>query len=694
MPDSSAASPSQASSQGPSQTPPPKTVAAAPAPDASRAMTLFVMIVATLYFGKEVLVPVTLALLLAFILAPLVELLRRIHLGRVPSVLLGVLLALGLVSAVGGVIGTQVAELSKGLPQYAATVEKKVEAVRSYTIGRFSDLAASVGMRAPAPAAATAAAPAPGLAASGRGAVAGGVAAQGTDPLLAQPAAPTAPAPAAAAPAATASAGSSPLDLAYRYLSPILSPLATLGIVFIVAVFALLQREDLRDRLIRLVGSNDLHRTTIAIDDGGRRLSKYFITQLCVNSAFGVVIGTGLFFIGVPNPVLWGILSALLRFVPYVGSFIAAGLPLALAAAVEPGWTMVAWTAALYVVVEGLTGQVLEPLLYGHSTGLSPFSVVVAAIFWSWLWGPVGLILSTPLTLCLVVVGRHVARLQFLDVMLGDRPALTPIESFYQRILAGDADEAQDHAEELLKEQSLSAYYDGVALKALQLAANDSKRGVLGHDQLDRIKGTVKALVHGLDGHGDAWPAPSKKDGAGSDADVRDEDVSNEDAPGGEHPAPHAADPASVPEGHLPASWRMPAAVLCIAGRGPLDEAAADMLAQLLSKHGMNGRVVGHEDVSRDRITRLETSGAVMACISYLDIAGSPAHLRYLIQRLRARLPGGTPILVGLWPTDDTALTDKAMQASVGADYFVSSLAESVTACVDAAGKVEAREAA
>ncbi len=205
-----------------------------------------------------------------------------------------------------------------------------------------------------------------------------------------------------------------------------LSPLATLGIVFVVAVFALLQREDLRDRLIRLVGSDDLHRTTLAIDDGRRRLSEYFVTQLCINSAFGLIIGIGLFFIGVPNPVLWGILSALLRFVPYVGSFIAAVLPLGLAAAVEPGWSMVIWTAVLYVVVEGATGQVIEPLVYGHSTGLSPFSVVVAAIFWSWLWGPIGLILSTPLTLCLVVMGRHVKKLEFLDVMLGDRAALTP----------------------------------------------------------------------------------------------------------------------------------------------------------------------------------------------------------------------------------------------------------------------------
>ena len=272
-------------------------------------------------------------------------------------------------------------------------------------------------------------------------------------------------APSSTAPAATAPS-TSPFALAERYLSPVLSPLATMGIVFVVAIFALLQQEDLRDRLIRLFGATDLHRTTVAMDDAARRLGKYFLTQLAINVAFGLVIGVGLHLVGVPNPVLWGMLSALLRFVPYIGSFISAGLPLAMAAAVDPGWSMAVWTAALYVVVELTVSQVVEPLLYGHSTGLSPFAVVVSAIFWSWLWGPIGLILSMPLTLCLVVLGRYVDRLKFLDVLLGDRPALTPIESFYQRILAGDADEAQDHAELLLKDRSLSSYYDEVALKA------------------------------------------------------------------------------------------------------------------------------------------------------------------------------------------------------------------------------------
>ena len=470
------------------------------------------------------------------------------------------------------------------------------------------------------------------------------------------------------------------MKMAEEYLSPILSPLATFGIVFVVAVFALLQREDLRDRLIRLVGSDDLHGTTVAMDDGARRLSTYFLTQLSINTAFGVVIGLGLLLIGVPNPVLWGILSALLRFVPYVGSLLSALLPMALAAAVEPGWSMVLWTASLYVIVEGLTGQVIEPMVYGHSTGLSPFSVVVAAIFWSWVWGPVGLILSTPLTLCLVVMGRHVKRLEFLDVMLGDRPALTPVESFYQRILAGDADEAQDHAESLLKERSLSTYYDEVALKGLQLAANDAGRGVLDHDQLDRIKTTVKTLVDGLADHDDKQPPAADRDNGPDDASEDEPDL------------PRNPDPESAPaaEQGLPPAWTAEHAVICIAGRGPLDEAASAMLVQLLGKHGLSGRLVGYAEVSRDRIETFDVTGAVMACVSYLDISGNPAHLRYLLRRLRQRLPKGTPILVGLWPSDDPVLKNEQTRSAIGSDYYTSSLKEAVDSCTDAARKAAA----
>ena len=250
-------------------------------------------------------------------------------------------------------------------------------------------------------------------------------------------------------------------------------------IVIVVAIFILLQKEDLRDRLIRLVGSSDLNRTMLAIDDAGRRLSRYFVSQLAVNATFGLVIGLGLSAIGVPSPAVWGVLSGILRFVPYVGSVLAAFGPLGLAAAMDPGWSKAAYVALLYLVVEPLTGYVVEPLLYGHSTGLSPVSVIIAAVFWTWIWGPIGLILSTPLTLCLVVLGRHAKPLEFFDVLLGDRPALPAVDRFYQRILADDPDEILDQAETLLANQPLVDYYDEIVLQGLKRAADDQARGIV-----------------------------------------------------------------------------------------------------------------------------------------------------------------------------------------------------------------------
>jgi predicted PurR-regulated permease PerM len=375
----------------------PKVIRALVPADAAKSTTLFVMIVSILYFGRDVLVPITLALLLAFVLAPLVTGLRRFHLGHVPSVLLGLFLALSIILALGAVIGSQVAQLSENVPQYVVTIETKVAKIRNYTVGRLADMADRVGSQR----AKTAAMP-------------GFVADQRAASL-----------PQAPGSMFSNQTGPAPLDLAQRFLSPVFSPLLTLGLVFIVAVFALLEQEDLRNRIIRLLGSKDPQLAKVVIDDGTRRLSKYIRTQLTVNTSFGVVIGIGLMVIGVPNPILFGILSALLRFVPYVGSLISALLPIALGAAVDPGWSLVLWTGLLYLVVESATGQVVEPLLYAHSTGLSPFSVIVAAIFWSWLWGPVGLILSTPLTMCLVVIGQHFTRMKFLDTMLGEAVAET-----------------------------------------------------------------------------------------------------------------------------------------------------------------------------------------------------------------------------------------------------------------------------
>jgi hypothetical protein len=305
------------------------------------------------------------------------------------------------------------------------------------------------------------------------------------------------------------------------------------------------------------------------MDDAARRLSRYFLTQLALNAALGIIIGIGLLVIGVPNPVLWGIVAALFRFVPYIGTYLAAGLPLLLAAAVDPGWTMLAWTMGLFFVAELLMGQVVEPMAYGHSTGLSPVSVVVSAIFWGWLWGPIGLILSMPLTLCLVVLGRHVPRLKFIDVVLGDRPALTPVESFYQRMLAGDPDEAQDAAEILLRDRSLTSYYDEVALKGLLLAAYDAQRGVLTADRVIEIEASLEELVSQLAEH---------KDEVAEHSALPADAVAFESAP-----------PESPPR----------APILCVAGRGPLDRAASLMLTQLLDRAALKARVVSHETAGR-----------------------------------------------------------------------------------------------
>ena len=633
-----------------------KPMAKATAPSAASAMTFFVMTVATLYFGKDVLMPITLALLMAFVLSPAVNLLRRAHLGRVPSVLLGVTLGLSVILAIGGVIGNQIATLSRDLPQYATVIEKKVANVRNFTIGRLSQLADKVGRQKEKP--------------------------SSSSDTSSSPSAQTSPSGGTTASSAQAPS-STPLELVERYVSTVLSPFATLGIVFIVAVFALLQKEDLRDRLIRLVGSDDIHRTTRAIDDGAHRLSRYFLTQLIINSAFGVIIGAGLLIIGLPNPVLWGILSALLRFVPYVGSFISAVLPMALAAAVEPGWSMLLWTAGLYVVVEGVTGQVIEPLVYGNSTGLSPFSVVVAAIFWSWVWGPVGLILSTPLTLCLVVIGRHAKRLEFLDIVLGDRPPLTPVETLYQRLLAGDADEAQANAEIILKERSLGIYYDAVVMKVMQLATVDASRGAIDQDQLERADHTLRTLIEGLESYKDDPPAAAAPKPTALQPPLDTPDL------------PPQLDPRGIPpptSGLPPAVLEKFPGVLCVAGRGPFDKTASAILIQLLGKHGITGRLVTDEEVSRARIETLDVNGATIACVSCLDISGSPAHLRYLLRRLRERLPRDGQIFVGIGSAEET-LQGEAARTAIGADILTSSLEKSVTKCVEQAIKTAQTEA-
>ncbi|WP_233854729.1 AI-2E family transporter [Paraburkholderia sp. HD33-4] len=636
-----------------------------------------VIAVACLYFASAVMIPITLAILLSFLVAPLADALCRLKLGHVASVCAAVVISVSVIALLCAMIATQLTDLAAGMPRYQATIQHKLDTVHSLTIGKLNRFASEAG--------------------------------QALQRATIEPPQPQAPNGAAAAASPQASTAvpvevrepvPTPFELARRVLSPAISPLETAFIVFVVTIVILLQRDDLRDRAIRLFGSRDLHRTTTVMDETARRLSRYFVSQLGVNTGVGVVIGAGLALIGVPSPILWGILAALLRLVPYVGIWIAATLPTALAAAVSPGWATAIWSLVLFVVAELAVGQVVEPLLYGRSTGLSPFSVVVAAIFWSWIWGPIGLILSTPLTLCLLVLGRHVRRLEFLDVLLGDQPALTPVENFYQRALAGDPDEAIEQAEVLLRDRSLSAYYDEVAIKGLRLAANDVTRGSVTSAQLARIESTTNDLVDGLDGYEDREPTPHATQAnrgavgplAPSD-DARAARVapqSNAAANSGistpmltpEQTHCPEQTPVSEPSTAAPGfAWHAPTSrVLCLPGRGPLDALATVILLQLLGKHGFAARSLPHEAVSRASIDSLEAGDVGIVCILYLQIDGMPSHLRNLVRRIRARLPE-VSIVVGLWTPEEMQQWSAEQQDSLEAEGSATSLQQMLAAC-------------
>lgn len=614
---------------------------------------LTVIIISMLYFGRDIFVPVALAILLSFVLAPLVVLLQRIHVPRGLAVVSVVVVAFMLIFAIGSLLATQLTQLAGDLPRYQSTISEKIQAFRDTKAGRgtlerasdmLKDLSKELDKPKDAPSA-----PRTGI-------VAGSNASPPPVPVEVRQ-----PDPGA-------------LESLRTLISPLIHPLATTGIIIIFVIFILLQREDLRNRFIRLAGSSDLQRTTAALDDAASRLSKLFLTQLMLNGAFGVVIGTGLWLIGIPSAVLWGILAAALRFVPYVGAVIAAAFPLALAVAIDPGWSMLLWTLALFLVVEPLVGHVVEPMVYGRSTGLSPVAVVASATFWTALWGPIGLVLATPLTICLVVLGRHVERLEFLDVMFGDRPALSPPEIFYQRMLAGDPTEAAEKAEEFLKERSLASYYDEVALKGLQLAQADAERNALDQERLTKIRDAVSEFTADLAEQDDRPPAKSSSTSdveASSAVEGIAENAANERLP-------------YLRRETLPLDWQGEHPVLCVAGRTLIDEAAAIMLAQLSTEHGLAARVEGAASLSTTNVFRLDTTGVAIVCLVYLN-AHAAAHMRYSVRRLRRKLPKAT-IILGCCVKDMDAAALELLRESAKADLVATSIGEAVRLCIEATG--------
>ncbi|SIO30745.1 Predicted PurR-regulated permease PerM [Bradyrhizobium erythrophlei] len=616
---------------------------------------LAAIIIAMLYFGREIFVPIALSILLSFVLAPVVGIVQRIHVPRGLAVVSIVILAFALIFAMGSLLATQLTQLAGDLPRYQSTISEKIQSFRDTkagrgTLERASDMLKDLSKELDKPK----------DAASSRG-----------SNLILNP---NVPGPQLPVPVEVRQPDPGALESLRSLISPLVHPLATTGIIIIFVIFILLQREDLRNRLIRLAGSYDLQRTTAALDDAAGRLSRLFLTQLIVNGAFGVVIGMGLWLIGVPSAILWGILAAALRFVPYIGAVIAAAFPLALAVAVDPGWSMLLWTLALFLIVEPVVGHVIEPMVYGHSTGLSAVAVVASATFWTALWGPIGLVLATPLTVCLVVLGRHVERLEFLDVMFGDRPALSPPEIFYQRMLAGDPAEAAEKAEQFLKERSLASYYDEVALKGLQLAQVDAERGALDQERLTKIRDAVSEFSSDVSDQDDRPPA---KINLTTDAEATSavESVAEN--------AAHENLPILSKE-ELPPEWLGAHPVLCVAGRSLIDEAAAIMLAQLSTAHGLAARVEGAEALSSTNVFRLETTGVAIVCLVYLD-ANGPAHMRYSVRRLRRKLPSAT-IMLGCWvkEIDRTAL--ELLRDSAKADLVAASPGEAVRLFIEAAG--------
>jgi predicted PurR-regulated permease PerM len=495
-------------------------------------LTAALALIAAMYFAREILIPIVLAVILSFLVAPLVRLLMRVRIPQGVAVLISVVVPLAIVVLLAGVVGSQMANLAQSLPQYREVIDTKLKSAQDLAngkLGQFVGRAGQVIARVSSGEAPQPAAPPAGTA-------------QRIDDAVQAQALPPAPSP-APAPVQSDLRGP-PLTLVGHFLSALLGPLATAFIVLIVSIFMLLERNTVRDRFIKLIGARDSERTTIALDDTASRMSRYFVSQLGVNTGVGLVIGIGLATIGLPSPILWGVLAAMLRFIPYIGVWIAAALALLLAAAVEPGWTILLWTAGLFLVTELIAGQIVEPLLYGHTTGLSPLSVVVAAIFWSWLWGPVGLLLSTPLTLCLVVLGSYVERLNFLEILLGDKPQVTAGQQLYEQLGDRDVEAALKHAEQALKGGDAVEYYDGTLVPAFRLLAESVDGRTIDSAGLDAIRAGAFELLDEL--------------------------------------APLIAEQV---KGHA-SDLRFYSAVL-IAARGPLDDVMSRAIAMLLKAHAV-----------------------------------------------------------------------------------------------------------
>lgn len=555
-------------------------------------------VLALLYFGRDVLIPITLAFIFSFLIAPFVRALRHMGLGQATSVCTGVLVVTVTLLAIGGVIVSQVSAMGASLPQYQDTIASKIETLDKLTRGTLGDLGGPAGDLIEHFTSDGASGPQPVL--QNDGSVKTPVLVEIHEPAL------------------------KPFQLLGKVITSVWPPLETAGIVFVVLIFVLLEHESLRDRFIRLAGGGDLRATTIAVNDAGERLSRFFISQFLVNLATGLAIWLGLSLMGLGQALLWGTMTAVLRFIPYVGVWMAALCATVLAAAVDPGWSLALMTLGLFLAVEIIVAQTIEPKLYGHTTGLSPLSVVVSAIFWSWLWGPVGLVLSTPLTLCLVVAGRYIRALKVLEIMFGELPALTLPQNFYQRVLSGDAHEIVTSAKRYMQHKSLAEYCDGVLLPALHLAHFDLKDAAITPEEEEKVTSSIIAVIEALSGNPKWWRKRKRSTvltGEGIGRQLRAQRISD----GGEWQGSFDVPPGSV--------------VLNIAIGSQYAELATEILVRILQEQKIDARSRNFEELDQPPPPGARKEAVAIVCLISVDPLNDCEAMSEALAKMRVRLP-------------------------------------------------------
>jgi predicted PurR-regulated permease PerM len=600
------------------------------AKDISRILTLVaaVVVITALYFARVMLVPLALAVLFTFVLAPLVSVLERIRIPRFLAIFLVVGIAVSGIGIMGWTVGNQLIDVTNQLPSYKTNIKEKIDAIHNPKNRRLDkaadamkELGKEIAENPPAP----------------TESAASSLKNSGNNKSTAQP---------KALPVQVFQPVSNPLES----LNSVITPLGSAVIVVVLTIFMLAGREDLRNRLIGLVGRGHLNVMTQALDDAGSRVSRYLLLQLVINACFGVVIGLGLYFIGIPNSMLWGVVAGLLRFLPYVGSPLASVLPILLSLAIFPTWTGPVATIGLYLIAEMLVGNFLEPLIYGAHTGISSFAILFAAIFWTLIWGPIGLLLSTPLTVCLVVLGRHVPALSFLNIMLGDQPVLPPEAHYYQRLLASDQVEAKQVLEDYLKTNSLEDLYDSVLIPALALAEQDRH-----HDDLEEIteQFICKSTKELLDELGDKSKEPAAAEVQKAQSDLA---------------AISAPKLRLEPPSHV-------TCVVCIPARDEADEIVGIMLTQLLERAGYHAQAISI-GTTAEMLAQVNEAAPDIVCISALP-PFALLHARDLYKRVRSNVPNAK-IIVGLWKFSGDPIKAADRFNIVGDDKLAITLAQTV----------------